>query len=93
MLQKYAVPLLDGRVTALWSFDSSFTRNLLEIRSGIGMLDDLVERSRHYADLTFGKLENGNYELVLGNLQQCYSEYAERAERIVLQIENLKFQL
>lgn len=93
VLQKYAVPLLDGRVSALWSFDSSFARNLLEIRSGIGMLDDLVERSRHYADLTFGKLENGNYELVLGNLQQSYSEYAERAERVVSQIEDLKFQL
>jgi hypothetical protein len=93
VLQRYAVPLLDGRVNALWSFDSSFTRSLLEIRSGIGMLDDLVERSRHYADLTFGKLENGNYELVIGNLRQCYSEYAERAELVVSQIEHLKFQL
>ena len=93
VLQKYAVPLLDGRVAALWSFDTSFTRHLLEVRSGIGMLDDLVERSRHWADLTFGKLEDGNYELVLDNLQQCYSEYAERAERVVLQIESLKFHL
>jgi hypothetical protein len=31
MLQKYPVPLLDSRVAALWSFDTSFQRSLLDI--------------------------------------------------------------
>jgi hypothetical protein len=90
VLQKYAVPLLDGRVNALWSFDSSFTRQLLEIRASIELLTDLVERSRYYSGLTFGKLEDGNYDAVVSNFKQCCDEYAERAVQVVTRIEDLR---
>ena len=32
MLQHYPVPLIDARVSAIWSFDTSFQRQLLAIR-------------------------------------------------------------
>ena len=89
VLQKYGVPLLDARVSALWTFDTSFTRELLEIKASLDILDDLVDRSRHYSDLTFGKLEGDNYRLVLENFEQCVDMYAVRARQIVTRIEGL----
>lgn len=90
MLQYYPVPLLDARVSALWSFDSSFQRQLLEIRRNVAILDDVVDRSRKYFDMTFTKLEGSNYQLVTENLTQTYALYAERAVAIVDQIKCLK---
>ena len=90
MLQHYPVPLLDARVSALWSFETSFQRQLLEIRRNVAILDDVVERSRKYFDMTFTKLEGNNYELIAGNLTQTYELYAERAMVIVDQIKSLR---
>ena len=89
MLQKYPVPLLDARVSALWSFDTSLQRELLAIRQNLGMLEDVVDRSRKYFDMTFTKLEEENHRLVAENLEQTYALYAERAERIVRMIRKL----
>lgn len=86
MLQHYPIPLLDARVSALWTFETEFQRRLLEIRRNVGLLDDIVERSRKYFDLTFTKLEGENYRLVIENLSQTYSLYAERSILIVDQI-------
>lgn len=90
MLQHYPVPLLDARVSALWTFDTSFQRQLLEIRQSVALLDDIVDRSRKYFDLTFTKLEGENYRLATENLTQTYELYAERAIGIVDQIVALK---
>lgn len=90
VLQKYGVPLLDARVSALWSFDTAFTRELLEIRTNLDMLSDLVDRSRHFSDLTFGKLEGDNYRLVLENVEQCWELYADRARQVVSRIDHLR---
>ena len=89
MLQKYPVPLLDARVSALWSFDTTFQRELLAIRQNLGMLEDVVDRSRKYFDMTFTKMEEENHRLVAENLEQTYALYAERAERIVKMIRKL----
>jgi len=90
MLQYYPVPLLDARVSALWSFDTSFQRKLLEIRRNVAILDDVVNRSRKYFDMTFTKLEGDNYQLVADNLNQTYALYAERAMIIVDLVKSLK---
>jgi hypothetical protein len=90
VLQYYPIPLLDARVSALWSFDTSFQRQLLEIRRNFAILDDVVDRSRKYFDMTFTKLEGNNHELVAGNLTQTYAVYAERAVIIVNLIKSLK---
>ena len=89
MLQYYPVPLLDARVSALWSFDTSFQRNLLSIRQSLALLDDLVDRSRKYFDLTFTKLEGDNYRIVSENLKESCFVYAERAQKTVNMIRKL----
>lgn len=90
VLQYYPIPLLDARVSALWSFDTLFQRQLLEIRRNLAILDDVVDRSRKYFDMTFTKLEGKNHELVAENLTQTYELYAERAMIIVNLIKSLK---
>jgi hypothetical protein len=62
---------------------------LLDIRNNINLLNKLVDQARYYTGLTFGKLEGGNYESVVGNLAGCHRQYAERAKRIVTKIEEL----
>ena len=83
ILQHYPVPLLDARVSALWSFETNLQRQLLEVRQNVALLDDLVERSRKYLDMTFTKLEGENYRLVQENLEQACAIYAQRAQRTV----------
>ena len=83
ILQHYPVPLLDARVSALWSFETNLQRQLLEVRQNVALLDDLVERSRKYLDMTFTKLEGENYKLVQENLKQACAIYAQRARRTV----------
>lgn len=88
-LQKYLTPLLDSRVSAMWSFDTAVQRHLLDLRANMEMLNDMVDRARKYFDMTFAKLENDNYSIVVANLEQCYALYAERAKRIVDQVAEL----
>ena len=89
-LQKYPVPLLDARVSAIWSFATDVQRRLLDIRTRVELLNDLVDRSRNLHDLTFSKLEGDNYKLVVESIEQCYSQYARGASIIVEHIEKLR---
>lgn len=82
-LQKYGTPLLDARVSALWSFETSSQRILLEIRSALSIGDEIVDRARHFHNLTFQKLENGNHALAVGNIEECYTQYSRQARRII----------
>lgn len=83
VLQHYPVPLLDARVSALWSFDTSFQRDLLNLRKEINFLDDLVDRARKYDDLTFAEINEGNHQRAVENQFEACTQYAVRAERIV----------
>ena len=83
VLQHYPVPLLDARVSAMWSFSTTFQRQLLQIRRNVALLDALVDRAQKYHDMTYSKLEGNNYELVVDNQDQACTEYATRAQRVV----------
>lgn len=82
-LQRYSTPLLDARVSALWSFDTASQRVLLEIRSALDITSEIVERATYFTNLTFQKLENGNHQRALENVSGCYDQYAAQAKRIV----------
>lgn len=90
VLQKYPVPLLDSRVSALWSFDTYFQRKLLEIRQLSHRLDDLVDRSRKLHDMTFSTLSDENRAAVQNNIQETLSLYGRTAKRMVDKIVALK---
>jgi hypothetical protein len=83
MLQHYPVPLLDSRVSALWTFDAEYQRRLLDIHKNIALLDAIVDLFHQYFSLTFTQLSPSNHALVADNLRQCYENYAERARIVV----------
>lgn len=83
MLQKYPVPLLDSRVSALWSFDTEFQRSLLDIKLRMSRLDDMVERQRKLHDLTFSNLEDHNRQAVKENIRENALFYADSAKKVV----------
>lgn len=87
--RKFTVPLLDARVSALWSLESRVQILLLDIRSSVNLLNELVDQARYYNGLTFGKLEGENYQRVVSNLEGCHRQFAERAKRIIGKIEEL----
>jgi len=89
VVQKMHVPLLDARLSALLYLDHQVQIHLLDIRSSIALLNELVDQARYYTGLTFGKLEGDNYQLVTGNLDGCLKQYAERARMIVSKVEEL----
>lgn len=82
MLQKYPVPLLDSRVSALWSFDTDFQRRLLDIKLRMSRLDDMVERQRKLHDLTFTNLDDGNRKAVQENIRENALFYAQNAKLV-----------
>ena len=87
--RKFVVTLLDARVSSLWYLESRVQILLLDIRSNVNLLNELVDQARYYSGLTFGKLEAENYERVVSNLEGCHRQYAERARIIVGKIEEL----
>jgi hypothetical protein len=82
-LQRYGTPLLDARVSALWSFETEEQRTLLEIRAAFDIAEEIVDRAKHFTNLTFQKLENGNHALAVENIEGCYAQYASQAKRII----------
>lgn len=89
VLQVYPAPLLDSRVSALWSFETEYQRQLLEIHKDLSLLAEIVQQSREFARLTFNELSSANRELVAGNLRQSYLNYAERARIVVDHVRRL----
>jgi hypothetical protein len=78
VLVKFAVPFVDARVSAFHSLAGTVQLQLLSVRADVRLLDDLVDQSRTYFNLTFGKLEEANYATVVENLRGVYMQYAKR---------------
>jgi hypothetical protein len=80
-LTKFAVPFVDARVSAWHSIPAAVRLELHAVRSDIRLLDDLVDQSRSYFQLSFGKLSDSDYEAVAQNLRGVYEQYAKRCRR------------
>lgn len=82
-LQKYGTPLLDARVSALWTFDTEAQRLLLEIKTAIGFLDDAVEQTRYFNELTFKEMSSVNHKIAVESARSCITTYGERGHQVV----------
>jgi hypothetical protein len=80
VVPKFVVPLLDARVSSLWYFENRVQILLLDIRSNINLLNELVDQGRYYGRLTFGKLENETYERVVANRRRVSSTVRRTSE-------------
>jgi type II secretory pathway pseudopilin PulG len=83
IVKKYAVPLLDARVSALWEFDSRLQHDLLEIRAHLDLFNEDVDQVRLYFDLSFQDLSAENHSRIALNLTNAYRSLASRARMVV----------
>ena len=90
-LKKYAVPLLDARLAVLTSLPTSIQVLLLEVRTHLRMLDEEVDDTRYYFQLTFDpKVAGNNRQAVEQNLENGYRQYGDRARIVAEKIAKLE---
>ena len=82
ILQKFSAPLLDSRISAIWSFDNRYQQDLLSVRTHLSFLNDIVDRSRTCHDFTFAELSKENHELINQNYIFLCNDYAARCDII-----------
>lgn len=82
-LQTYGTPLLDSRVSALWSFSTEAQRILLKLKTEVGFLDDTVAQLRFFSELTFKDTPSVNHQIATQNARDCIGTYARRARGVV----------
>lgn len=89
-LQKYPLPLLDHRISALHALDADTQVRILQIKRNVTLLDAIVDQSHEFFRMTFSQISDQNHDLVRDNLWQTHNEYAYRAKLIVDQIHELR---
>ncbi|WP_116811182.1 hypothetical protein [Steroidobacter cummioxidans] len=82
-VKKYTAPLLESKFALLSGLDTPLQNRLLEIRTNLNLLNEEVDQSRYYFQLTFnsGVTEN-NRSRAVDNLGQCYLNLASRAKNV-----------
>lgn len=90
VLVRFAVPFIDTRISAFHLMPSTLQLQLLSIRADVNLLDDLVNQSKTYFQLTFGKLEDGNHSVVVKNLRGVYDQYIKRCRITADRIHHLE---
>lgn len=86
-LQNYGTPLLDARVSALWSFTTEAQRVLLSIKTEMSFLEDVVAQSRFFNELTFKDLPSANHRIAVQSAREYIDTYAKRARQVVMSID------
>jgi len=90
-IKKLSTPLLDSRLTSLVWFNKKLRSQFLEMKNRIGIINELVDESRAFFNLTFqSNIHPGNYENANENLARTYRQYAAQARAIVNLIREIK---
>ena len=92
-LVKFALPFVDARVSAFHSMAGTVQLQLLSARADVRLLDDLVDQSRMYFQLTFGEFKGTNYTIVLENVRGVYDHYMKRCRIAADRIHRLQLVL
>jgi len=78
-IPKFKLPFTDARVPGWHALPASIRLALLAIQTDISLVNDAVDQSRTYFNLTFTKLES-NHATVVGNLRGAYVQYGKRCK-------------
>jgi hypothetical protein len=83
-LKKIYLPLLESNVSFLSKFDSILRNQLLEIRTRVEFMNEIVEDSRYYFRLSFQDgISKENYDIANTNMISSYNVYASQARDII----------
>jgi hypothetical protein len=83
-LRKHSLPMLQANMETIRKFDSALRGKILEIKTRVDFLNELIDETRYYFKLSF---ESGitpeNYQIANQNLIDTYLFYSARAKNIV----------
>lgn len=83
-LRKHSLAMMDANIKSIGSFDPVFRGRILEIKTRLEFLNEIIDDARYYFQLSF---QNGitpeNYQIANANLIQTYKFYAARAKDII----------
>lgn len=86
-LRVQGVPFLESHLHRLDFYSHETQRQLLEIRSGAQMFNQLADEAMHYHFMTFSEGLGEERLAALGaNVEQCYERAGEKAGELVSQI-------
>ena len=86
--RKLAVPFLDSKLNYLSSFSVSFQYEILELRTDIGLYNEMVDEARLFFGLTFNPSSmDVNADVINSNLEQRHRSIEMYAKRIVEKVE------
>jgi hypothetical protein len=91
-LKKYMTPFLEFRVGHLSMQKKALQSKLMEIKTYLEILNEEVDQSRFYLNLTFNDLPGENRQRVIVNLTQSYLNYSKQARIVVDLIGELDWQ-
>lgn len=83
-LKKYSLSFLDSSLPSLAKFDAILQSQLLEIKTRIGFMNELVDEARYYFRLSFqNDISSRNYEIANIHTTDCYRIYASQARDVI----------
>jgi hypothetical protein len=93
-LQKYSIPMFEAKLSLLSHFEHHprLQSQLLEVRQGVEMFNDLADRARFYQELTFSSgISEKNHGRAVQNQISTYKDALKRAKVIADQIGKIKW--
>ena len=83
-LKKNSLMLLDTNMGVLSKLEPTFMGKLLEIKTRLGFLNEIIDDTRYYYKLSFqNNISDENYEIANTNLIDHYKFYASRSRDII----------
>lgn len=83
-LRKHSLPMLETNIGALRKFDPILRGKILEVKTRVGYLNELIDEARDYFKLSFeGGITPENYQIADQNLIETHIFYAACAKNIV----------
>ncbi|KKT29640.1 MAG: hypothetical protein UX18_C0009G0011 [Candidatus Azambacteria bacterium GW2011_GWC2_45_7b] len=90
-LKKFSLAFLEANIAALAMFDKDLLGYLLEIKMRIGFMNEMVDESRYYFQLSFQSgITHENYINANVNMVGTYKSYADQAHDVADIIHKLR---
>ncbi|MDF3024724.1 MAG: hypothetical protein K0R10_2085 [Alphaproteobacteria bacterium] len=91
LLKKIPTPFLDSKISSLGLVKEKFRNQLLEIKANIGMLNEIIDDSRYFFNLTYQNISPENHDKAVKAVNDSYLNYSKRAKFIISLIANTTF--
>jgi hypothetical protein len=89
-LKKLSLAFLDASLPLLSKFDPILLGNLLEIKTHIGFINELVDDSHYYFRLSFqNDISTTNYQIADTNMVNSYRDYQTQVRVVIDTIEKI----